>query len=852
MHKLTCRIIFLVACATAFGCKITSLIGYVGWPNYPVFHDGQRIYLPGLRAEVEVTQRVDGLWRVHAAHEIDGMRVLGYLQARDRLAQLDIFRHLARGQLAELLGLRKFGDRSTLDVDRLNRFLGFSRDARILYEATSVEEREVFDAFVEGINAWIAEGRLSLEHRLLGVDEIRPWTPEDSLSIYLMLMHSLGSNADREIRRLAIACSAGLEAMERIWPTDIDHPVFALPEEDLGPHFALPPAVLPEIAAELPRLCGRANGGDREAPGDRAAADILTLSSVLSTLWSGWSTSNNWAVSGRWSKSGKPVLATDPHLPHMNPPMAWGVDFETPDYRTAGFMIPGLYRVVFGHNGSVSWGATTNHVDRQDLVVHRPSNAVRDGVIVAGYEIDGRFHGFDVRTENFLVRGGEPVEISVRFTRDGPLLNDLTDDAAELLPLVALRAVPIGSGSDLDGARALAFATTTREFADAIDQMDLGCFNWVSADKSGSIAYRAPCLVPVRQGWSGAFPIPGWISRYHWKGYVPKSALPTSFDPQRGWLATANNQIVPPDRTPTTYNIDVSGSARYERITELLGEQLGEVDVETFVRMQLDLFEQMWPDIRRSLAGGLCANQARSGSDLAATRKPLCDWDGEMAPDSVGATLFALLTNALLDHALADELPGGAEGELWRFIQGLLQFEANAQWLWQRSDDDPVWDDARTPERESRDDIIERAFAAAVARGRADYGDSIDKWHWGVVRPFVLTHLFAGDGGVLGRVVNEPPLPIGGGTETIFKNQFVRANRKDLKVEVGPIIRIALDMSDPWAARYSFAGGQSGWPLSPYYGNLLQEWASGEARPLTPPPDGDDIHVRFALPDPAP
>ncbi len=849
MSVLTRGLFFALACAAIAGCAVGSLLSYVLWPNYPVLRDGQQISLPGLVAEVDVTQRADGLWRIAAANETDGMRVLGYLQARDRMAQLDIFRHLARGELSQLLGNRAFGDKSSLELDRLNRFLGFRRDAPRLYEDISAEERAAFDAFVAGINVWIAEDHRSLEHRLLGVEEIRPWTIDDSMAIYLMVMHSLGSNADREIRRLAIACSAGLEAMERIWPTDIEYGVYSLPEADLGPQSPVPPGVVPEIAAELPRLCGQAQGHEREAPGDRAAADLIRLSSVFETIRSGWSASNNWAVSGQLTRSGKPVLSTDPHLPHMNPPMIWGFDFKTPEYRTAGFTLPGLYRVVFGHNGSVAWGATTNHVDRQDLVVHRSRHATQDGTIIGGYEVDGRFQPFELRSERFEVRGAEPVEFSVRFTRDGPLLNDLTSDAADLLPLVALRAVPLGRGADLEGARALARAGTTEEFAAAIDQLDLGCSSWVAADTSGSIAYRAPCLLPIRDGWSGTFPVPGWLSRYQWKGYLPKSALPNSFDPSRGWLATANNQIVPADRMPTTYNSDVSAPARYERIVERLSAAFGGIDIETYAAMHVDLVDQTWVQIRPSLSDRFCAGRGDGSEIVESARQFLCDWDGEMAADSVAATLYTLLTNSMLDHALADEFPGGSANEIWRFVQAFVQFEVDARWLWMRPADAAVWDDVRTPERESRDDILERALAAAVDTGREQYGTSLEEWRWGEVRPFVLAHLFAGSGGMLGRVVNEAPLQVGGGNETVFKNQFSRANRDGMKVEIGPIIRIAIDMADPWAARFTMAGGESGWPLSPFYGNLLEDWATGRTRPLTPEPDGDDIGVRFVTSD---
>ena len=818
------------------GCGLAGAVSYLFWPSYPVFTDGDQVELGGLRQTVQVTERSDGLWRVSAKNENDGLRALGYLQARDRVGQLDLFRHLARGEVAELVGDRPFTGKSSLDVDRINRFLGFRRDAIELAERISAREREALSAFVDGINAWISVSPLPLEHRLLGVDAIRPWTLEDSLSIYLMVMHGLGSNANREIRRLAIACSAGLGALERIWPTDLEHREYALPDESLRDgSFTVPPAVVPEMASELPTLCGNASE-TASAP----SRSVSAFASVLENLRLGWSASNNWVVSGQHTTSGKPVLSSDPHLPQMNPPMVWGFEFETPHFRTAGFTLPGLHRIVFGHNGSVAWGATTNHVDRQDLVVHKPMR--RDGV--DGYELDGAFVPFDLRTETFRVRGAESFEVTVRFTRDGPLLNDLNGDLDGLLPLVAQRSAPLGRGTDLDGSARLTRVRTVRDFGDAIDHLDLGCSSWVAADSSGSIAYRSPCLVPLREGWRGTFPIPGWLSRYDWRGFVPKNELPTSFDPSRGWLASANNQIVPAARFPTAYNNDVSAPDRFVRISQLLTQHLGSIDVATSSSFQMDRQDLLWPTLRATAMRSVCAN---SGADEAVerARRTLCSWDGKMLPESTAATLYTLLTNAMLDLALADEIPGGPGGDVWSFVQSFPQFEVNARWLWTRKAEAAVWDDVRTAESESREEIIERALVQAVGLAHSRYGESDSAWQWGAVRPFVLEHVFASNGGVLGKILNSDPIAVGGGVETLFKNQFSRGKRDKMKVEIGPIVRFSIDMNDPWSARYSMAGGQSGWPYSPHYADLLDDWAVGESRPLTPPLSDDDVVVRF-------
>jgi len=297
--------------AFLWGCRAADLVRYAIWPDAPVLRRGEVVRLGGLGAEVQVVQRPDGLWRIRAQSEQDAMMAEGYLVARDRMFQLDLFRHMARGELAALLGNVRVGERRALDVDRWSRFLGFYRDAARLYDRTSAEERAALEAFVAGINGWIDSGRLALEHRLLGVGQVRRWQPEDSVAIYLLLQFGLSSNADREVRRLLLACGAGLDAMERIWPTDLDFGVSALPvAEESAEEFPIPSGVVPEVAAELPALCAAARA-DRGLARDRSSPDADSLVAWLPPLaLFPASASNNWAVAGSRTRSGKPIPAT--------------------------------------------------------------------------------------------------------------------------------------------------------------------------------------------------------------------------------------------------------------------------------------------------------------------------------------------------------------------------------------------------------------------------------------------------------------------------------------------------------------------------------------------------------------
>jgi penicillin amidase len=460
--------------------------------------------------------------------------------------------------------------------------------------------------------------------------------------------------------------------------------------------------------------------------------------------------------------------------------------------------------------------------------------------------VEGEFVPFEYRTESFEVKGGDPVRATVRFTKDGPLLNDLEPFVAGKIPLTALRVTPLGGGGDLDGARAINQARSAEEWADGISRLDLGCSSWVFADVHGNIAYRSPCEVPIRDGWTGTFPVPGWLRRYEWRGFVAKEELPSSDNPSRGWLATANNQIVPSARYPTTYNGDAAAPNRFIRIARRIREASQDgLSAESSAAIQLDARYESWLDFRRRLEKDLCQHVGASDDDLVErARARFCEWDGEMARDSVGATLFTLLSNAMIDRALADDLPGGKDGELWQYVTSLHQFEANVHWLWLRPARAPVWDNQTTPMVETRGDVLEGALHDAVKEGRDRFGADLDGWTWGTVRPFVLRHPFAPQDGVLGRLLNHAPLPIQGGAETPFKQQFPR-NRRDLEPVIGPIVRFTVDMADPWAATYTLAGGESGWPRSPFYGNLLEDWSNGRSRSMSPAPSDGDVNVRF-------
>lgn len=835
------------------GCAVGRLFRYAIRPDAPQFSDGDQVMLAGLQAPVEVLQTPDGLWHVSATTELDGYRVLGYLMARDRAFQLDLLRHMAYGRLAELLGNRDLGGGKTiLDADRFNRFMDFAAVGERLWQGTEETERAVIEAFVAGINSWIDVGHHSLEHRLLDV-QMASWSVLDSLTIYSMFAFGLAGNFNRELRRLMLACAAGIDGMERIWPTLIDPDMGILPEADLDERrYPVPPAVVPELAAVLGDLCPQPEPAatadsvpQRSSKrGQRSPASTYTVATPLVTWMQGWPASNNWVVAGKYSASGKPILSNDPHLPLMNPPILWGYELTTPSYRIAGFTLAGLHRLFFGTNGHVAWGQTTNYIDRQDVYVLRPATTA-DGT--TGYLYGGEVRSIETRVQTFGVRGDDPVTQTARFTHLGPILNDLDPMAAKYAPLSVL-AWASPRGTDLNAARAMALARNVSEFAAAITSIDGDCSNWVIADTAGNIAYRSPCLLPSRKGWLGTFPVPGWDPAYAWGPPVDKTTMPQSTNAERGWYVSANSRNVPVDRYPMAYNSDPAPANRYQRISELLAAEIATAPLtpQRSARLQLDVGQQRWPQVRLALTTAVCnAGHEMEDAVLRAARTALCEWDGIADEDAVGQTLYVLTTHALLDAALADEIPGGAAAELWHYTQDLLQFEANVQRLWLEPATASVWDDVRTAKVEDRDAILAAAFATAVADARERWGDDLGDWRWSQVRKFRLRHPFAANDGLLAGLFNSVELPGTGGITTPYKWHHTRADRERMNAIVGPVVRLTYDMADPWAATYTFAGGSSGWPKAPHYADLVTDWRYGRERPLAAGADAVGVRITF-------
>src|SRR5882757_6440719 len=377
-----------------------------------------RVEAAGLKAPVEILRDKNAVPHIIAGSLEDAAFGLGYVHAQDRFWQMELMRRLGQGRLSEIVPPRLVGS-SLIDTDRTMRGLGIYRKAAESVNALSPAMRGIIEAYAAGVNAWLArdDQQFGLELTLIkllsgGRYRPEPWRPADSLVWAKLMALGLDGNWRAELLRLRLARKIGENGVKFL---------IGPPGENRDATLSLVSEVLKDT--DLDRLY---DGTDNIATRKRQA-------------------SNEWVLSGAHSVSGKPLLANDPHLALSFPGTWYLARLVGPGFDIRGATSPGSPAIVLGHNGTIGWGFTTTNLDSQDLYVERVDPTDPNRYITP----DGS-RPFGVREETIKVLWGEPVQMRVRETRHGPVINDFARQPDDLAPsghVLALQATVL-EGSD--------------------------------------------------------------------------------------------------------------------------------------------------------------------------------------------------------------------------------------------------------------------------------------------------------------------------------------------------------------------------------------------------------------------
>lgn len=784
-----------------------------------------RVEIEGLSASVEIYRDEFGVAHIYAETTDDLFFAQGYVHAQERFWQMEFQRRTGAGRLSEIFG------EATLGVDKYLRSFGFYHLAEAAYNNLDPEGRKVLDAYAAGVNAYIADrkpAQLGLEFALLelqGVEfSIEPWEPADTLVWAEMMVYDQASIMDDELRNLAYLHAVGTDLYaDLIPPYRQDRPVIVPDEEldylettsgiDLSAHLT------DEELAYLLAL-GQAIG---QSPVRQQMADLgFGLNGG----------SNSWTISGDLTDTGKPYLANDPHM-SINMPSIWyevGLHCaeKTDDcpYELRGFSLAGVPGLLIGHNDRIAWGLTNASYDAEDVYIERlnPENPNQ-------YEVNGEWVDMEIRREEIVVRDwDEPYVLLIRSTRNGLVASDVIEpdtagfaygeDGPQLLAL-AFKWPALEPVNSLKAIMMLNRAQNYDDFREALSFFDAGKQTFVYADVDGNIGFQYTGKIPIRAQGDGSLPVPGWNDDYQWTGFIPYDDLPRAFNPEQGYIATANHAPVRPENYPYLLNLEFDYGQRARRINDLILADEDGLTLDDLRAIQTDTISLPALEYLPYLKDLEFDDPA-----ALAARDRLLAWDGNHLMDSPEAALFSYFWIELLDATFHDQLPEA----VWP--DGSTRDHDVMYWLLQEPEN-PFWDDITTfTVTETRDDILTLAFNKGYAAGVEEFGANLDEWRWGDLHTIFYEHATLGRSGIglIEAIFNRGPVAIGG-SESVIPKTCWDADERDFTVSCHPALRQIIDLNDLSNSLMIQSVGQSGHPGHRHYGDMIEMYRTYQYHP---------------------
>lgn len=745
---------------------LVAFIGFTWFMNKskPVI-DGE-LAVTILDQDVTVTRDEKGVPHIFAKTDADLYRAQGYVQAQDRLFQMDLARRQASGRLSEIIG------EATINTDKHFRTFSLRNAAEISLAAYDDESKQVLEWYAEGVNAFIAQAKesntLSYEFALLGY-EPEEWTVVDSLTIGKYMAYDLGGNWNTLAFRHWALQNFDEEKAKELF---IKYPENA--SAIIEANIQNPVTVAGQFSAEM--LPNEFNG------------------------------SNNWVVSGDKTKSGTPILADDPHLGLSTPSIWYQMHLQSPQQNVSGVIFAGIPGIILGHNDEIAWGVTNVGPDVQDLYIEIPNPDDP-----TQFRYDGKWEQAEVRDESIKVKDGETVDFEVVVTRHGPIMTDLAFKDTEPTAQFSMQWTALQPTAELRAVLGFNKAKTWGDFEKALEDFKAPAQNFVFASKDGTIAYKANGQIPIRKQGEGQLPVPGDSSDYGWEGFIPWGELPTLVNPKEGFIATANNQVIGEDY-PYHITDFWAQPYRFERIKEVL-EANDAITVDDMMALQMDQHNlyarEFLPDLLTSI------KEKDQDGKYAEIMAMLEKWDMVDAKESGAPLVFHTSMIKLQEVLFKDQMPEDMYGIMYGKFNITDQLLRTAY-----SGEKSIW----VEEQGGIDETVYKAFELTVAQLENQFGKNSSKWQWGDYHQLTFDHTLGSASPILAAYFNAKKVPIGGSKVT------VQAADNDLagNVDHGASWRFVVDVGDLSSAYHIVGPGQSGHVKSDWYQDQVLDWANGD------------------------
>jgi penicillin G amidase len=764
--------------APPFGEFLSPQHGF--WQNAePVDKDfGQDLQLPGLKdpAEIYLDDRL--VPHIFAGNDDDAFFLQGYLHAKFRLWQMEFQTYAAAGRVSELIGPKG------LNYDRQKRRLGmlYAAEKAVADMEKDTVSKAAADSYTAGVNAYITslkESDLPIEHKLLGY---RPelWTNlKTALFQKFMSLDLAGFETDFEFTNLRSVL--GYATFNKMFPISQD---------------SLDPIIPADTINRVPGIIVKAPPGSDTA----YLHNTDTVSVRVTNKPDKDNGSNNWAVSGIKTKSGSPILCNDPHLGLNLPSLWYEMQISCPSFNAYGATFPGAPGVIIGFNDSCAFGFTNAMRDVRDYYEITFKDDSRKE-----YWYNGQWVPADFRFEHIILKDSTEYIDTVAYTVFGPVMYDKSFSGSRKTnnKYYAVRWKAHDAGNELMIFNRLDHAKNYADYLEAIKWLHTPGQNVIFACKNGDIAISAQGEFPAKWRRQGDFVMPGTDSSYMWQGMIPQSENPYMYNPERGFVSSANQYPVNPLTSPYYLGGEYH-NYRGLMINRYLN-QMTEIGIEDMMKLQTDTYNPFAAMARPVLMKYI--DSASLDKDELKYYELLKDWDLHYEAEAKGASIFNITWDSLKAIVWNDELEKANLPGFYPYnstlLEGILRDSAFE-----------FVDNINTPEKETLRQDLNLAFKKAAKACKNL--DREGKLIWGKLKDTHIEHLAKID------PFSRLDIENSGGEYAI----------NSVKKDHGPSWRMIVQLTKTTEAYGIYPGGQSGNPGSPYYDNFVDNWSGGKYYPL--------------------
>lgn len=750
--------------------------------------------LSGLDEPVTVSFDQFGVPTINALSRLDAMRALGYVSARDRLFQMDMLKRAAAGRMSEVVG------RALLEKDTKQRVIGFNRVAEEIVSRLPEEQKEILQAYCEGVNAYISQMKSRPFEFLLLNYQPETWTSKDSVLVLLQMFQGLCGEEEAKSRMLAI--------MERTLPEEVL--AFLTPDSDpyttmlgWGRESHRPIRPLPRV--ELASLLHKQEQQD---------APVLTKK-IVQTEWVS-AGSNCWAVDKQKTATGRAILCNDMHTELAVPNLWYRARLCYDSVDLNGVIIAGIPLILAGSNTHVAWGLTNMLGACLDLVAleidpERPDH----------YMTPEGWRPFELLGEPIRLKRGDIINVEVKKTIWGPVL-----EKTLMGRQVALRWTALDPDSVDFGLMHMEKASTVEEAMKTINRFNGPPLNVIVADKEGRIAYTLCGRLPARKRSDSAANNSSANGSTGWTDYIHPDELPKISESSKGFLVSANNMSVGSDY-PYILGHGYVHSYRAYRIAERLREMSRVSEADMF-ELQFDTACHVYEFYRQLALEVLTDEVVSTAPELMIVRRAILAWDGRASLDSYGLIFLIHFKESLAQSIFTPLLRVCVEADD-EFIYSWPNLDTPLRIILTEKPPELLIEQERHANWDSF--VLENLKSGIERLKETCKVKSLENLNWGKLNKAEIFHPFAQkDRSPLGGVLNMPEDSLAGCNFSVCASE----------PGFGASVRMVVSPGQEGEGVLHIACGQSGHPLSDSYDDQHKYWVGQEPLPFLP---GRAVHT---------